>query len=212
MFSNIGRLVNRSTSRHPYLLGRATGTGLATSSFSLPDQKIALHVGNTEKRSYGNSTAKRQPQHQLNINHALKKADEGQYFHDLIKGPVSTLQGIGPKHLAQLETLGFKTVEQLAEYKFFHLSRCLMTLAKTEEPGQRSDASVMNINKGLDKDYENMSLQEIVDLPVYALQGISESKGELWASLGVKTMSDLAEFKYCKWAEALVVAAKFEEK
>lgn len=29
-------------------------------------------------------------------------------------------------------------------------------------------------------------------------------------SLGVKTVGDLAEFKYCKWAEAFVTAAKFE--
>ena len=155
-----------------------------------------------------------QQSHQLNINHALKKSDEGHYFHDIVDSSVSTLQGIGPKHLEQLETLGLKTVHQLGNYKYFQLARAIQTLAMTEEPGRRSESSTMNINKGLDKKYEHLSLKEMLELPVHAIQGITESKSnEIWtAGLGVKTIGDLAEFKYCKWAEALVVASKFEEK
>jgi hypothetical protein len=29
--------------------------------------------------------------------------------------------------------------------------------------------------------------------------------------MGVRTVGDLAKFKYCKWAEAMQIAAKYEE-
>lgn len=153
------------------------------------------------------------PPLQLNVNNALKKADEGLYFNDLAgpQSPVTTLQGIGPKHAQGLESLGLDSMEKLANCKFFHLARSLVTLAATEEDGGRAEASTMNVNKGLDKEYEHFPLRDLIRLPVHALQGISEAKGEVWTSLGVKTVEDLAEFKYCKWAEALTVVAKYEE-
>lgn len=150
--------------------------------------------------------------HQLNINKALKKKDEGHYFQDLVSQPVTTLQGIGPKHAEELETLGISTIEKLASYKFFHLARCLCELATVEEEGGRSEESTMNMNKGLDKACENLPLKEIVQQPVHALQGITAAKREIFASLGVKTIEDLANFKYCRWAEAIQTAGKFEER
>ena len=69
----------------------------------------------------------------------------------------------------------------------------------------------MNVNRGLDKECENLSFGEIIQQPVHALQGITVAKADVFASLGVKTIEDLASFKYCQWAEAIRVAAKFEE-
>mmetsp|Transcript_21083 Transcript_21083/g.50114 ORF Transcript_21083/g.50114 Transcript_21083/m.50114 type:complete len:269 (+) Transcript_21083:1-807(+) len=184
-----------------------------------PPTRGTAYVATTTKSHYSTSSPtqqqrEKQHHHQLNINHAVKKSDEGHYFHDLVDSSVSTLQGIGPKHLEQLETLGLKTIHQLGQYKYFQLARAIQTLATAEEPGRRSESSTMNINKGLDKAYEHLSLKEMLDLPVHAIQGITETKSnEIWtAGLGVKTIGDLAEFKYCKWAEAVVVASKFEEK
>ena len=122
-----------------------------------------------------------------------------------------TLQGIGPKHSEQLEQLGMKTVKQLADYKFYHLSKAIETLAETEEKGNRFETSLQNLNKGLDKEFENYALQDLLDQPVHALQGLTPKAGETFASLGVKTIGDLANFKYCQWAEAIVTVAKFEE-
>ena len=147
----------------------------------------------------------------LNVNDALKKQEEDKHFGDLLGQPVTILQGIGPKHAEELETLGLKTVDQLADYKFYHLARALLILSKVEEADSRGSAAKMNVNKGLDKAYEDLPLSEIVNLPVHALQGITESKGSLWASLGVKTVADLGQCKYCEWAEAFRVAARFEE-
>jgi len=84
-------------------------------------------------------------------------------------------------------------------------------LAETEEMDGRADGSMMNVNKGLDKDSENLPLSDIVQLPVHALQGLTEPKAEVFAQLGVKTIQDLGNFKYCQWAEAMATAAKFEE-
>lgn len=148
--------------------------------------------------------------HQLNIGKALKKSGERQSFQHLTKQPVETLQGIGPKHAEELHSLNLKTIEQLAEFKFFKLARSITTLAKVEDEGGRLEDTLMNLDKGLDKAFEAKSLNELVDEPVHVLQGISERAGETLGSLGVKTVKDLSTFKYCEWAEAIVVAAKFE--
>lgn len=165
--------------------------------------------------STGESPLHHHHHYQLNVNKALKKNTEGQYLNDLIGQPSTTLQGIGPKHAEQLSELGLSTIQQLAEYKYFHLARSLVTLASVEEMGgrrRRVEESTMNVNHGLDKDFEHLSFTEMILQPVHALQGITPTRGEIFASLGVKTIEDLANFKYCKWAEALQVAAKFEER
>jgi len=70
----------------------------------------------------------------------------------------------------------------------------------------------MNINKCLDKAYEKKPLKEIVDAPVWALQGISENDGELLKkALNVKTIYDLAKLKYVRWAQAICTLADGEE-
>eukprot|EP00980_Cylindrotheca_fusiformis_P002386 scaffold558_cov111-Cylindrotheca_fusiformis.AAC.4 len=157
------------------------------------------------------STTTPPPVHQLNINLAVVKKEEGQSFNELVTHPVTTLQGIGPKHSEQLESLGIKTIQKLADYKFFHLAKAIQTLSDAEEENSRMEGSAMNLNKGLDKAFEHYSLQELLQQPVYALNGLTPAAGETFQMLGVKTIAELAEFKYCKWAEAIVTAARFEE-
>jgi len=70
----------------------------------------------------------------------------------------------------------------------------------------------MNINKCVDKAYEKLSLKEIAKAPVGAIQGISENDGKLLQeAFGVKTVSDLANLKYVKWAQAICILADGEE-
>ena len=70
----------------------------------------------------------------------------------------------------------------------------------------------MNINKVLDKKYEQMPLKELKNAPVSAIQGISESDAELLnKAFNVKTIYDLAKLKYVKWAQAICVLADSEE-
>lgn len=62
----------------------------------------------------------------------------------------------------------------------------------------------INLDKVLDKAWADKSLPEIMAAPVGALRGVSERDGELLQeAFGVKTVADLAELKYVRWAQAL---------
>lgn len=148
---------------------------------------------------------------QLNCAFALDKEHERFSFRELTECSTSALQGIGPVHQEQLQSLKLKTIQDLANYRFYHLAKAIHTLAQTEETGGRMEDAAMNLNKGLDKAYETKSFTDLLDAPVEALQGISEASGANLKALGAGTIGDLAMLKYCKWAEAIVTASKFEE-
>jgi len=70
----------------------------------------------------------------------------------------------------------------------------------------------MNINKALDKSFENKSFKDLAGAPVSALQGISDTDAKyLEDSFNVKTIGDLANLKYVRWAQAIVELATTEE-
>ena len=70
----------------------------------------------------------------------------------------------------------------------------------------------MNINKVLDKKYEQTPLKELKNAPVSAIQGISENDAELLKqAFNVISIYDLAKLKYVKWAQAICVLADGEE-
>lgn len=69
----------------------------------------------------------------------------------------------------------------------------------------------MNINKAVDKSYEGKTLKELADSPVAALQGLSEGDAKLLMdAFNVKTIRDLANLKYVKWAQAIAALADTE--
>jgi hypothetical protein len=69
----------------------------------------------------------------------------------------------------------------------------------------------MNINEVVDKSYQNKALREIADAPVNALHGISAKDAEaLHKAFNVKTVRDLANLKYVKWAYAITTLADEE--
>eukprot|EP00538_Stauroneis_constricta_P007220 CAMPEP_0119545868 /NCGR_PEP_ID=MMETSP1352-20130426/486_1 /TAXON_ID=265584 /ORGANISM="Stauroneis constricta, Strain CCMP1120" /LENGTH=205 /DNA_ID=CAMNT_0007590479 /DNA_START=305 /DNA_END=922 /DNA_ORIENTATION=+ len=148
--------------------------------------------------------------HTMNISEAVMKADEGKHFESLKNSDVSVLQGIGPFSARVLDALHIKTVKDLAKYKFFHLARALAALAETETEGGRLKSSVMNIDKAVDKEWESKTLTEILEAPTEALEGVTKQASDLLESLGAKTIGDLATLKYCRWAEAIVEATKYE--
>ncbi|ACU36569.1 hypothetical protein KCV87_06870 [Actinosynnema pretiosum subsp. pretiosum] len=61
----------------------------------------------------------------------------------------------------------------------------------------------LDLDKQLDKAYEQLGLTEILDSPVAALAGVSEAAGEKLAALGIKTVRDLGTNKYFAFASAL---------
>lgn len=65
-------------------------------------------------------------------------------------------------------------------------------------------AASVDLAKVVDKAYEDKSIAEIVDAPVAALAGISESGGKLlYQAFGVKTIGDLGRNKYFRAAAAI---------
>jgi hypothetical protein len=70
----------------------------------------------------------------------------------------------------------------------------------------------MNIHGALMKEYESKSFKELVDAPVTAIAGVTESDAEhLKAAFNVKTVKDLATLKYALWAQAIVTLAETEQ-
>lgn len=64
----------------------------------------------------------------------------------------------------------------------------------------------------LDKAYETKSLKEIIEASPAALQGVSDKDAEaLKQAFGIKTIKDLADNKYIRWAQALVTLAAQEK-
>ncbi|MFD6247178.1 hypothetical protein [Streptomyces roseolus] len=62
----------------------------------------------------------------------------------------------------------------------------------------------IDLDKVLDSAWADKGLTEILAAPVAALKGVSDRDGELLdEAFGVKTVADLAELKYVRWAQAL---------
>jgi hypothetical protein len=66
-----------------------------------------------------------------------------------------------------------------------------------------------NIEKFLDKAYEQKEFSELVNAPVDALAGVSEADAAALAkAFGIKTIGDLAKNKYVLWAQAIATLSK----
>lgn len=138
------------------------------------------------------------------------KANEGDHFTDIAKAPIDTLQGIGPMHSEVSEALGISTVEELATYKFYLIAKSLKTMASVETKDGRLPGSEMNVDQAVDKDAEPMSFTEMIESPIRILQGLTAEAEALFGKMGVKSVGELAEWKYAQWAEAIVELSKYE--
>lgn len=65
----------------------------------------------------------------------------------------------------------------------------------------------VNLDKALDKAWENKSLEELLDAPPSALAGLTERHDELLRELGIRTLRDLGTNKHFALAGALLALA-----
>jgi hypothetical protein len=66
----------------------------------------------------------------------------------------------------------------------------------------------IDLTKGLDKAYENSTLEQILDAPPSALAGVTEKDDELLKqALGITTVRDLGSNKHFALAGVLVALA-----
>lgn len=148
--------------------------------------------------------------HKCNAADALMKANEGDFFNDISKSSIRSLQGIGEMHEAVSKALNIETVEDLSTYKFYLMAKALKTMAGVEVKDGRLAGSTMNVDQAVDKDAEAMSFTEMIESPISILQGLTPEADELFGSIGVKSVGDLADWKYAHWAEAIVELSKYE--
>jgi hypothetical protein len=152
------------------------------------------------------------PAYTFNVNKALDKAHETKTFNEILDLPPSALQGLAESADAKLAKMKIHTIRDLGNWKFYKISRAIVALAATEEEGKRDPAGNANLNHALDKAYEVKSLAEIVEAPISALSGLAEWVDEEVHSFrpAIKSISDLAVWQYCQWAEAIIILAEFE--
>mmetsp|Transcript_38437 Transcript_38437/g.42507 ORF Transcript_38437/g.42507 Transcript_38437/m.42507 type:complete len:151 (-) Transcript_38437:112-564(-) len=143
----------------------------------------------------------------------------------LLYSSFKSFQRVVPKSTALFSTLSnhklncekalkkaHESIQDLAEYKFYKMAKSITALADTSCEGDfRPEDSTMNINKAVMKKGETQAFCEIRDSPVASLQGLSDEKGEMFSTIGVNSVEDLANLKYCLWAEAIVELSKYEE-
>eukprot|EP01024_Parvocaulis_polyphysoides_P045111 TRINITY_DN4201_c0_g1_i2.p2 TRINITY_DN4201_c0_g1~~TRINITY_DN4201_c0_g1_i2.p2 ORF type:complete len:212 (+),score=17.09 TRINITY_DN4201_c0_g1_i2:54-638(+) len=156
----------------------------------------------SKKKNYGD--------HQFEINEALVKGYESKSLRSIREESVRAIQGIGPKSEEALNALGVKTVQDLANWQYFKIARSMVVLEPTCG-GQRPDYSSMNIDWAVDKEFEKLTLKEMVDAPVDAIQGLSDRASNLLKIFSIRTVRDLGQFKYCQRAEAICLLAEFED-
>ena len=77
---------------------------------------------------------------------------------------------------------------------------------------KKADTHQLNANKAVDKKHEGKSFSEIVKLPPSALQGLSEDADAMFAKYNIKTIAQLASWKFYNAAVAIVELSKLEEK
>ena len=65
-------------------------------------------------------------------------------------------------------------------------------------------AVTVNLGKGLDKAWEDKTLDEVLAAPPSALAGLTERHDEILAGMGIKTIADLGSNKYFALAGVLV--------
>eukprot|EP00930_Biecheleria_cincta_P064145 TRINITY_DN496_c0_g1_i1.p1 TRINITY_DN496_c0_g1~~TRINITY_DN496_c0_g1_i1.p1 ORF type:complete len:1538 (-),score=424.38 TRINITY_DN496_c0_g1_i1:140-4714(-) len=84
--------------------------------------------------------------------------------------------------------------------------------AASAPPAKKAKAEKkrMNLNEVVCKGYETWSLSRIADAPVSALQGIGAQAEGFLRKLRIKTVRDLAEWKFFRAASAITVLAPLE--
>lgn len=119
---------------------------------------------------------------------------------ELVKAPVDAISGISRADAEKLKkAFNIESITDLATNEYIRLAQAVTNFAECS--GQI-----------LDKKFQSKDFIELVDKPVYAINGISKGDAELLkAAFNVKTVKDLALNKYVSIAQATVSLAGFVE-
>jgi len=179
------------------------------------DEKKGKKAKTGEKKEKGKKgkKEKKEPEtFQLNVNKAVDKKHEGKSFAEIIKLPPSALEGLAATADPVFAEYGMKTIESMAQWKYFQLATAILELSKTEEKGKREEGAKLNISKAVDKKYEKMALKDIAKAPLSAFKGLTDAANDHFVTGQgkIETITDLAKWKFFKYAQALVTLAAYE--
>lgn len=150
----------------------------------------------------------------FNVNNAVDKEHELKALKEIIKLPVSALQGLDEKTDEVLKKLKITSIKKLGEWKAFKFSKAVVHFSAFEESGCEN-LSHYNLEKGLDKDFQGKTLNDLLDSPLHSIKGIApwvdEELAKHKSTKKIKTIKDLAKWKYANMAEQLIVLSQFEE-
>merc|ERR1712137_370288 len=152
------------------------------------------------------------PAYTFNMNKALDKAHETKSFKQILELPPSALQGLAERADAKFAKMHIKTIADLGNWKFYKIAKAVAALADTEEENARNAEGESNLNSALDKAWETKTFAEMMKAPLSALQGLAEWVDDELEDLrpAPKTVEDLANWKYCRWSEAFITLAEYE--
>jgi len=162
----------------------------------------------TEKKA---KKPKAEAVHQLNVNKAVDKKHENKTLAEIVKLPPSAIQGLAEKADAVFARFNIKTIEDMANWKFYNWAQAIVEMSKFEAKGKRDEVSRQNIAKALDAKHEKASLKDVVKLPLSAFKGLGPDADSHFDSLGAcRTVAELAKWKYFKIAQGLTTLAALE--
>ncbi|KAK3248027.1 hypothetical protein CYMTET_42492 [Cymbomonas tetramitiformis] len=139
----------------------------------------------------------------LNCASALDKAWEQSSFSEIALAPVSAIQGIGEKSEAAMKQLGIETVADLGQWSYYIRAKSIVALSGTEKDGETVEGSQMNLEQFIKRKDAKKGLMELSGSPCSVFVGLSKKEDAILAQMGVKTLKDLASWKFAVWAEAL---------
>lgn len=147
----------------------------------------------------------------MNINKAVDKKFEKLSLREVLKQPIDSLQGVSSRQSNLIkEAFKITTIEQFSKLRFAKWAEALINLNKYEIKGDTN--SNLNINKCVDKAYENKSISEILVSPVQCLQGLSDRQAELlYKAFKIKTVKQLGNLRFFKIAKAIYFLALCED-
>ncbi|MBN1698243.1 MAG: hypothetical protein JW881_12075 [Spirochaetales bacterium] len=148
----------------------------------------------------------------MNIKNAVDKKFESMSMREILKQPVSAIQGVSEGDAAKMkEAFRISTVEQFSKLRFAKWAWAIQELEKTEKEGHGGNAS-FNIDKAVDKAYEGKTLKQILDSPLEALQGLSERQAALlYDAFKIKKVKQLASQRFFSIARSIYFLALCED-
>ena len=155
--------------------------------------------------------SKEKPSYTFNFNTAVDKAEETKTFAELSDRPPSALQGLTEKGDLVFAKYNIHTIKDLATWKYYHIAKAIFILSTTED-GSRAANAHSNFNDTIVEGWRSKTLAELVDAPLTALSGIGDKIATDFKGLrpAPKTIGELANWKYTKWAESLVTLSLYE--